>query len=155
MWKKYKVRHFKPHTYTQWQTKMLRAHQSLLRRYIFPKPKYVKKNCEDHDDGNRQNLISLICLYIFVPLNDKLNLRYRLLIAESADNYSDVIMDANGRESPDSPLFTQIFIQAQIKKHQRSASMAFVRRLHRLLWFPRKRASNAENVSILIMMRSN
>ena len=54
-------------------------------------------------------------------------------------------------KSPASRLFAQPFIQAQInKKHQSSASLAFVWGIHR---WPvnsphKKRASNAENISI-------
>ena len=37
---------------------------------------------------------------------------------------------------------------ADQRKHQSSASLAFVRGIHRDWWFPAQRASNAENVSI-------
>ena len=53
-------------------------------------------------------------------------------------------------KSPASRLFTQPFIQgADQRKHQSSASLAFVRGIHRgTVWIPYTKPSNVETVSI-------
>ena len=65
-------------------------------------------------------------------------------------HYNDVIMSAMASQSPASRLFAQRFSQgADKRKHQSSASVAFVRGIHR--WpvnSPHKWPINAENVSI-------
>ena len=46
------------------------------------------------------------------------------------------------------PVYSIVYSDADQRKHQSSASLAFVRGIHRDQWIPRTRASNAENVSI-------
>ena len=41
-----------------------------------------------------------------------------------------------------------VYSGADQRKHQSSASLAFVRGIHRSRWIPRQRSSNTENVSI-------
>ena len=64
--------------------------------------------------------------------------------------YNDVIMSAMASQITSLTIFTQRFIQgADQRKHQSSASLAFVRGIHR--WpvnSPHKGPSNTENVSI-------
>ena len=45
-------------------------------------------------------------------------------------------------------VYSVVYSGADQRKHQSSASMAFVRGIHRGRWIPVRRASNAENVSI-------
>ena len=47
------------------------------------------------------------------------------------NHYSDVIMDTMASQITSVLMFTQPFIHAQIKKHQSSALLAFVRGIHR------------------------
>ena len=45
-------------------------------------------------------------------------------------------------------VYSTVYLDADQRKHQSSASLAFVRGIHRDGEFPAQRASNAENVSI-------
>ena len=49
----------------------------------------------------------------------------------SANNYRDVIMSAMASQTTASRLFTQTFVQTKTKTHQSSASLAYVRGIHR------------------------
>ena len=49
-------------------------------------------------------------------------------------------------KSPASQLFTTVYSGADQRKHQSSASLAFVRGIHRWPVIPAQRANNAENV---------
>ena len=62
-------------------------------------------------------------------------------------HYSDVIMSATAFQITDvSILYSTVCWGANQRKHQSSASLFFVKGIHR--WFPSQRASNAENVFI-------
>ena len=60
-------------------------------------------------------------------------------------HYSDVIMGAIASRITS---LTIVYSDAEQRKHQSSASLAFVRGIHRTGEFPAQMASNAENVSI-------
>ena len=45
-------------------------------------------------------------------------------------------------------VYSGVYSDADQSKHQSSASLAFVREIHRDRWIPAQMASNAENVSI-------
>ena len=45
-------------------------------------------------------------------------------------------------------VYLTVYSGADHRKHQSSASLAFVRGIHRDRWIPRAKASNADNVSI-------
>ena len=62
-------------------------------------------------------------------------------------HYNDVIMDSMAFQITSLTIvYSAVYSGADQRKHQSSASLAFVRGLHR--WFPAQMASNAENVSI-------
>ena len=66
------------------------------------------------------------------------------------EHYSDFIMSVMASQIIDVPIvYSTVWSGADQRKHQSSASLAFVRGLHRgSVKFPAQRASNAENVSI-------
>ena len=64
-------------------------------------------------------------------------------------HYSDVIMDAMASQITGvSIVYSTVCSDADQRKCQSSASLAFMRRIHRLPEFPTQRAINAENISI-------
>ena len=64
-------------------------------------------------------------------------------------HYIDVIMTTVASQITSLTIVYSIVYSGEYKrKHQSSASLAFVRGIHRDRWFPRTRASYAENVSI-------
>ena len=76
---------------------------------------------------------SQFCMYTRISdLNIVINGSADVLAPKVARNYNDVIMSAMASQSPASRLFTLPFIQgADQRKHQSSASLAFVRGIHR------------------------
>ena len=64
-------------------------------------------------------------------------------------HYDDVIMGAVASQITSLTIvYSTVYSDADQRKHQRSASLAFVRGSHRGPYFPAQRASYAENVSI-------
>ena len=64
-------------------------------------------------------------------------------------HYNDVIMTKMAsRITSLAVVYSTAYSDADQRKHQSSASLAFVWRIHRDRWIPRTKASYAENVSI-------
>ena len=64
-------------------------------------------------------------------------------------HYIDVIMTTMASQSTSlTVVYSTVYSDIDHKKHQSSASLAFVRGIHRDRWIPRTKASYAENVSI-------
>ena len=64
-------------------------------------------------------------------------------------HYNDVIMTTMASQITSlTVVYSIVYSGADQRKHQSSASLAFVRGTHRDLWIPAQRTSNAENVSI-------
>ena len=64
-------------------------------------------------------------------------------------HYIDVIMTTMASQITSlTVVYSIVYWGADQWKHQSSASLAFVREIHRNRWIPAQRASNAENVSI-------
>ena len=95
----------------------------------------------------RSALVQIIASRLFgaKPLTDQNTKLYMLENASeyNACYYNDVIMGAMASQSPASPLFTQPFIEAQIKENIETPRQWPLRGE-----FPAQTARNAENVSI-------
>ena len=64
-------------------------------------------------------------------------------------HYCDVIMTSVASQITSlAVVYSIVYSDADQRKHQSSASLAFVRGIHRDWWIPAQRASNAENASI-------
>ena len=64
-------------------------------------------------------------------------------------HYDDVIMSAIASQITSLAIvYSTVYSDVDQRKHQSSASLAFVRGIHRHRWIPPQRASNAENLSI-------
>ena len=64
-------------------------------------------------------------------------------------HYNDVIMGAIASQITSlTVVYSTVYSEADQRKHQSSASLAFVWGIHRDRWIPRTKASYAENVSI-------
>ena len=64
-------------------------------------------------------------------------------------HYGDVIMGAIASQITSLTIvYSTVYSDADQRKHQSAASLAFVRGIHRDRWIPAQMASNAENVSI-------
>ena len=64
-------------------------------------------------------------------------------------HYTDVILGAIASQITSLAIvYSTIYSDADQRKHQSSASLAFVWGIHRDRWIPRTKGSNAENVSI-------
>ena len=64
-------------------------------------------------------------------------------------HYDDVIMTAMASQITSLTIvYSTVYSDADQRKHQSSASLAFVRGIHRDRWIPAQRARYAENVSI-------
>ena len=64
-------------------------------------------------------------------------------------HYDDVTMTTMASQITSlTVVYSIVYLGVDQRKHQSSASLAFVRGIHRDRWIPAQRASNAENVSI-------
>ena len=73
-----------------------------------------------------------------------------VLYNTSPFHYNDVMMRVMASKITSLTIvYSTVYSGADQRKHQSSASQAFVRGIHRYRWLPRTRASNAENIFIL------
>ena len=71
------------------------------------------------------------------------------LSEKSCLHYDDVIMTTIASQITSlAVVYSTVYSDADQRKHQSSASLAFVWGIHRDRWIPAQRASDAENVSI-------
>ena len=90
------------------------------------------------------NSVRINFLCVVTWSHDCVHLNQMLLI-----HYNDVIMGAIASQITSLTIvYSTVYSDADQRKHQSSASLAFVRVIHRERWIPAQMASNAENASI-------
>ena len=89
-------------------------------------------------------------MYFHLTHNKKImRLKHIWYFENRTRNYSDVIMDTIASQIISFTIFySTVYSGTDQRKHQSSASLAFVREFTGDRWIPRTNASNAENVSI-------